>query len=138
MGHRALFGYGYHGIGMQNQTVNVADLERVNDRWIRPSEGLLTLGICSRGPENNSIELCRGEWEAARKMGIRISTHMGTSLARVKDRQGVKQLEKAGLLGPDRSLSLRLPAVSAQVLLLQCCRSPILMRQAGGTSTYCR
>lgn len=101
MGHRALFGYGYHGIGMQNQTVNVEDLGRVMDRWIRPSEGLLTLGICSRGPENNSIELCRGEWEAARKMGLRISTHMGTSLARVKDRQGIKQLEKAGLLGPD-------------------------------------
>lgn len=101
MGHRALFGYGYFGIGMQNQTVNVADLDRVNERWIKPSEGLLTLGICSRGPENNSIELCRGEWEAARKLGLRISTHMGTGMARVKDRQGIKALEKAGLLGPD-------------------------------------
>jgi cytosine/adenosine deaminase-related metal-dependent hydrolase len=101
MGHRALFGYGYFGIGMRDQTVRVEDLKRVDERWIKTSEGLLTLGVCSRGPENNSIELCRGEWEAARKMGLRISTHMGTSLARVKDRQGVKQLHKAGLLGDD-------------------------------------
>ena len=101
MGHRALFGYGYFGIGMRDQTVRVDDLKRVDERWIKTSEGLLTLGVCSRGPENNSIELCRGEWEAARKMGLRISTHMGTSLARVKDRQGVKQLHKAGLLGDD-------------------------------------
>ncbi len=101
MGHRALFGYGYFGIGMQDQTVRVADLGRVNDRWIKDSEGLLTLGVCSRGVENNSVELCRGEWDAARKMGLRISTHIGTSLARVKQRQAIKEMDKAGLLGPD-------------------------------------
>jgi cytosine/adenosine deaminase-related metal-dependent hydrolase len=101
MGHRALFGYGYFGIGMQNQTVRVDDLQRVTDRWIKGSEGLLTLGICSRGPENNSIELCRGEWEAARKMGLRVSTHVGTGAARVKERQAIKQLQNAGLLGSD-------------------------------------
>jgi 5-methylthioadenosine/S-adenosylhomocysteine deaminase len=101
MGHRALFGYGYFGIGMQNQTVNVDDLARVDDRWIKGSEGLLTLGVCSRGPENNSIDLCRGEWAAARKMGLRISTHVGTGMARVKERQAIKQLQNAGLLGPD-------------------------------------
>lgn len=101
LGHRALFGYGYFGIGMQNQTVRVDDLRRVDDRWIKGSEGLLTLGICSRGPENNSVELCRGEWEAARKMGLRISTHVGTGAARVKERQAIKELQKAGLLGPD-------------------------------------
>ncbi|HEY8578841.1 MAG TPA: amidohydrolase family protein, partial [Beijerinckiaceae bacterium] len=101
MGHRALFGYGYFGIGMRDQTVRVEDLPRVLDRWIQPSEGLLTLGVCSRGPENNGIELCRGEWEAARKLGLRISTHVGTSAPRVKERQAIKQLAKAGLLGDD-------------------------------------
>ena len=101
MGHRALFGYGYFGIGMQNQIVNVDDLKRVDERWIKGSEGLLTLGICSRGPENNSIDLCRVEWEAARKLGLRISTHVGTSMARVKERQAIKQLQQAGFLGPD-------------------------------------
>ncbi len=101
MGHRALFGYGYFGIGMQNQAVNVADLQRVNERWIKGSEGLLTLGVCSRGPENNNMDICRDEWAAARKMGLRISTHVGTAMARVKERQAIKQLDGAGLLGPD-------------------------------------
>jgi 5-methylthioadenosine/S-adenosylhomocysteine deaminase len=41
------------------------------------------------------------EWEAARKLGLRVSTHVGTGLARVKDRQAIKKLNEAGLLGPD-------------------------------------
>jgi len=45
LGHRALFGYGYFGIRREDQPVNVADLPRVNERWIKPSEGLLTLGV---------------------------------------------------------------------------------------------
>jgi len=101
MGHRALFGYGYFGIRMENQPVNVADLPRVNEKWIKPSEGLLTLGVCSRGPESNNMDMVRMEWEAARKMGLRVSTHVGTSLAKVKERQAVKKLNEAGLLGPD-------------------------------------
>jgi 5-methylthioadenosine/S-adenosylhomocysteine deaminase len=100
-GHRALFGYGYFGIGRSDQAVNVADLPRVNEKWIKPSEGLLTLGVCSRGPENNNMDICRSEWDAARKMGLRISTHIGTAMARVKERQAIKHLDEAGLLGPD-------------------------------------
>lgn len=101
MGHRALFGYGYYGIRMPNQAVDVADLPRVNERWIKPSEGMLTLGVCSRGPESNTMDICRAEWAAARKMGLRISTHVGTSMAQVEARHAVKQLGEAGLLGPD-------------------------------------
>lgn len=101
MGHRALFGYGYAGIRMHDQPVNVADLPRVNECWIKDSEGLLTLGVCSRGPESNNMDICRMEWDAARKMGLRISTHVGTSLAAVKDREAIKKLDAAGLLGPD-------------------------------------
>lgn len=100
-GGRALFGYGYAGIGVLNQIINLDDLPRVKRRWIDSSDGLLTLGICSRGPESNSLDLCRQEWEAARRLGLKISTHMGTSASRVKARQGVKVLADAGLLGPD-------------------------------------
>ncbi len=100
-GGRALFGYGYAGVGMVDQPVNLADLERVQKQWIATSEGLTTLGICSRGPESNNADICKREWAAARKLGIRISTHMGTSAARVKQREGVKALAADGLLGPD-------------------------------------
>jgi 5-methylthioadenosine/S-adenosylhomocysteine deaminase len=100
-GARALFGYGYAGVGMVDQPINLSDLERVQKHWIATSEGLTTLGICSRGPESNNAEITKREWDTARKMGLRISTHMGTSASRVKAREGVKALAAAGLLGPD-------------------------------------
>ena len=100
-GARALFGYGYAGVGMVDQPINLADLERVQSQWISKSEGLTTLGICSRGPESNNMEICKREWDLARKLGLRISTHMGTSASRVKLREGVKALAANGLLGPD-------------------------------------
>ena len=100
-GSRALFGYGYAGVGMTNQPVHVEDLPRVKRDWIDKSDGLLTLGVCSRGPESNDIDICKREWKAARDMGLRVSTHIGTSAAKVKQREGVKALDAAGLLGPD-------------------------------------
>ena len=62
----------------------------------------MTLGICSRGPENNSMEMCRREWDAARKLGL---AHLDPCRHRAreecKERQAIKELDKAGLLGPD-------------------------------------
>ena len=100
-GARALFGYGYAGVAMVDQPINIADLDRVKREWIDPSEGLTTLGICPRGPESNNLDICRREWEAARKLGARISVHMGTNADKAKQREGVKALAGAGLLGPD-------------------------------------
>ncbi|MBN9082689.1 MAG: amidohydrolase family protein [Rhizobiales bacterium] len=100
-GGRALYGYGYAGVGMTNQPINLADLPRVQKQWFGDRSGLLTLGIASRGPESNSAEICKREWDTARQLGLRISTHIGTGMARVKQSQGVKALAEAGLLGPD-------------------------------------
>ena len=56
-GHRALFGYGYFGIRMENQTVNVADLPRVNERWIKPSEGLLPSASARAGRRATTMDM---------------------------------------------------------------------------------
>jgi cytosine/adenosine deaminase-related metal-dependent hydrolase len=100
-GGRALFSYGYSRNTGQNETLPLDDVARVQKQWIPGLDGLVTLGIASRGPENNTIDICRKEWETARKLGVRITIHMATSAAVFKEKQGVRKLAEAGLLGPD-------------------------------------
>ncbi len=103
-GGRALFSYGYSRKTGQNQPLPLDDVARVQREWIPRLEGLVTLGIASRGPENNSVDICKVEWEAARKMGARITTHMGTTRDVFLAKHGVRALAAAGLLGPDTLL----------------------------------
>jgi 5-methylthioadenosine/S-adenosylhomocysteine deaminase len=105
VGARARFSYGYSRKTPPNATLPLDDVARVQKQYFNggniSGDGLLTLGIASRGPENNSLEICRKEWAFARAHTIPITTHMGTSAERVKKRQGIQTLAKADLLGPD-------------------------------------
>jgi len=98
VGLRARFAYGYSRNTGANETLPLDDTARVQQQYFSGGPGLLTLGIAPRGPENNSIDICRKEWEAARKLGIGITTHAGTSPKRLDT---VKRMSDAGLLGPD-------------------------------------
>jgi cytosine/adenosine deaminase-related metal-dependent hydrolase len=98
VGGRARFAYGYSRNTGANETLPLDDVERVQRQYFSGPAGLLTLGIASRGVENNTIEICRKEWEAARKLGIGITTHSGTNPRRV---DSVRRMADAGLLGPD-------------------------------------
>ena len=102
VGGRARFAYGYSRKTPPDATLPLADVARVQKQWFADSkDALLTLGIAPRGPETNSIEIARKEWAFAREHHLPITTHMGTSSERVKQRQGVQALAKFGLLGPD-------------------------------------
>ena len=102
VGARARFAYGYSRKTPPDATLPLADVARVQKQWFADSkDALLTLGIAPRGPETNSIEIARKEWAFAREHHLPITTHMGTSSERVKQRQGVQALAKFGLLGPD-------------------------------------
>lgn len=102
VGARARFAYGYSRKTPPDATLPLDDIARVQKQWFGGSQDkLLTLGIAPRGPETNSIEIAREEWAFARQHGLPITTHMGTSMERVKKRQGIQALAKAGLLGAD-------------------------------------
>ena len=62
---------------------------------------MLTLGIASRGPENNTLEICQREWRTARDLGLSITTHMSISRETQEKYNGVALLGANGLLGPD-------------------------------------
>jgi cytosine/adenosine deaminase-related metal-dependent hydrolase len=104
-GGRACFSYGYSRKTPKDSTLPLEDIADFQDRWFkggtRTPDGLISLAIAPRGPENNPIETCATEWEFARARGIRVTSHMGTHPKRVDDRQGIQTLAKAGLLGPD-------------------------------------
>lgn len=102
VGGRVLFSYGYSRNTGPNETLPLADVARVKKQYFDvPNDGLITLGIASRGPENNTIDICRRELAFARQNGLPITMHMGTS---EKKTFGIKALADAGLLGPDLQL----------------------------------
>jgi cytosine/adenosine deaminase-related metal-dependent hydrolase len=98
VGGRARFAYGYSRNTGPNETLPLDDVARVQREHFNGPAGLLTLGIASRGVENNTVDICQKEWEFARKLGIGITTHSGTNPKRA---DSVKRMADAGLLGAD-------------------------------------
>jgi cytosine/adenosine deaminase-related metal-dependent hydrolase len=98
VGGRARFAYGYSRNTGPNETLRLDDVARVQREHFNGPAGLLTLGIASRGVENNTVDICQKEWEFARKLGIGITTHSGTNPKRA---DSVKRMADAGLLGAD-------------------------------------
>jgi 5-methylthioadenosine/S-adenosylhomocysteine deaminase len=76
------------------------DVRRVRDTYFSSGDGLLTLGLATRGPGFCKDEVVRSEWGLARELGIPITVHV--AMGRVAGRFGmIKQLSDLGLLGPD-------------------------------------
>jgi cytosine/adenosine deaminase-related metal-dependent hydrolase len=113
-GGRARFAYGYSRKTKANEILPLDDIARVQKQYFTGGDGLLTLGMASLGPESNNLENCKKEWGAARRLGISITSHMGTKsvgpalLAGVANAaatfqvvDGIKLLSDNGLLGPD-------------------------------------
>jgi 5-methylthioadenosine/S-adenosylhomocysteine deaminase len=112
VGSRARFGYGYSRNTGADETLPLDDVARVQKQWFGDSNsnGLLTLGIASRGPESNTLDICRKEWDTARRLGIPITCHMGThpitstvnaGILQSHKVNGIEVLGEANLLGPD-------------------------------------
>jgi 5-methylthioadenosine/S-adenosylhomocysteine deaminase len=103
-GIRARFSYGTPQGGLAaDQTMDLADLARVQREWFSPSpDGLLTLGMAARSLSDSprgavTVPTLRRDWEGARKLGLPITIHTG-------GKGRVALLEKEGMLGADVQL----------------------------------
>lgn len=106
MGIRGRFAYGPAQGMPDDQPMDFDGMARTKAKWM-PGDGLLTMGICSRNVGAMSIGgAARGvltiaqtkrDWEGARKLGLPITLHTSGP-------SPIKQLEEAGLLGPDVQL----------------------------------
>ncbi len=81
-GMRAVFGYGAAQIAGKrwwndNTHQYPQDLRRLRTQYFSSTDQLLTLALAASGPNFGTPEVALREWQIAREVGVRISTHLG-------------------------------------------------------------
>jgi 5-methylthioadenosine/S-adenosylhomocysteine deaminase len=125
-GLRARWSYGWPQGLPDTQVSNLADLEGLHRDWANFSnEGLISLGFAWRGMFRNTMlprEVYRPEFEAARRLGIPISVHLGSS----ENAKGqIEAHAKENLLGKDTQIVHALSASPAEIEMLAKAGSPV-------------
>jgi 5-methylthioadenosine/S-adenosylhomocysteine deaminase len=105
-GIRAQYAYGSANTSLSDYwfeskiAIPAEDVRRVRETYFSSDDGLLTMGLATRGPGFCLEDVVRAEWSLARDLGIPITVHV--AMGRVAGRFGmIKQLSDYGLLGPD-------------------------------------
>jgi cytosine/adenosine deaminase-related metal-dependent hydrolase len=125
-GLRARWSYGWPQGLPDTQVCNLSDLEALHRDWPSLSnEGLISLGFAWRGMFRNSAlppQVYRTEFETARRLGIPISAHVGSS----ENAKGqIEAHAKENLLGKDVQLLHALSASPAEIEMVAKADSPV-------------
>jgi cytosine/adenosine deaminase-related metal-dependent hydrolase len=102
-GARAVFAYGNSNAewgNLPNPTFTSADIRRVQSEHFASQDQLVTMALAARGPQFCTIEATAYDWQLARELGLRITTHVGDGLWGIRFHP-IQQLHERGLLGPD-------------------------------------
>jgi cytosine/adenosine deaminase-related metal-dependent hydrolase len=105
-GIRALYAYGSANTSLAKYWFNSAevipadDVRRIRETYFTSDDGLLTMGLATRGPGFCQDDVVKAEWALARELGIPLTVHV--AMGRLAGRFAmVEQLDRLGLLGPD-------------------------------------
>ncbi len=105
-GIRAQYAYGSANTSLEKywffsaEAIPGDDVRRVRSTHIPGDDGLITMGLATRGPGFTQDQVVTAEWQLARELGIPLTVHVG--MGRMAGRFGmVEQLDRLGLLGPD-------------------------------------
>jgi cytosine/adenosine deaminase-related metal-dependent hydrolase len=105
-GIRAVYAYGSANTSLADYWFNSSiaiprdDVERIRSTYFSSADGLLTMGLATRGPGFCQDGVVREEWGMARDLGIPITVHV--AMGKLAGKWGMaKQLSDLGLLGPD-------------------------------------
>ena len=124
---RARWSYGWPQGLPDTQVSNLADLEAMHRDWASLSnDGLISLGLAWRGMFRNSAlprEVYRTEFDTARRLGIPISTHVGSSETTAKGQ--ITAQAKENLLGKDVQLIHALAVTPAEIEMIAKAGSPV-------------
>jgi 5-methylthioadenosine/S-adenosylhomocysteine deaminase len=125
-GLRARWSYGWPQGLADTEISNMADVEGLHRDWANfSSEGLLSLGFAWRGMFRNTAlppQVYRSEFDTARRLGIPISAHVGSS----EDARGqIAAHAKENLLGKDVQIVHALSASPAEIEMLAKAGSPV-------------
>lgn len=139
-GVRARYLYGPWQGQPNNQSSNMAELERFNNEWSRyANEGLISLGMSWRGIGNfrglgagaGVVEANMAELNVAKRLKLPISVHTASSLARAGE---IAALGEANVLGPDVLLAHGAGARPDEIKLMAQTRTPIATTPSGEAS----
>jgi cytosine/adenosine deaminase-related metal-dependent hydrolase len=75
------------------------DIRRIRSEHFPHDDGLVTLAMAARGPQNCVLDATEHDWNLARELGLRITVHTGSG--RWGKVRPIEQLHSRGLLGPD-------------------------------------
>lgn len=75
------------------------DIRRIRTEQFPGDDGLVTLAMAARGPQNCQLDTTEHDWRLARELGLRITVHTGSG--RWGKVRPIEQLRSRGLLGPD-------------------------------------
>jgi 5-methylthioadenosine/S-adenosylhomocysteine deaminase len=133
-GLRARWSYGWPQGLADTEISNMADLEGLHRDWATFSNGgLISLGFAWRGMFRNTAlppEVYRPEFETARRLGLPISAHVGSS----EEAKGqIAAHAKENLLGKDVQIVHAVSASAAEIEMLAKAGSPVSV--SPGTET---
>ncbi|MGA9920052.1 MAG: amidohydrolase family protein [Candidatus Dormiibacterota bacterium] len=102
-GARAVFAYGNSNSewgNLPNPTFTNEDIRRVQAEHFHSQDQLVTMALAARGPQFCTMEATAFDWQLARELGLRITTHVGDGLWGIRVHP-IQQLHERGLLGRD-------------------------------------
>lgn len=103
-GIRAVFGYGFPNSepawSMDSERPVPDDIRRVRRDLLASDEGLITMAMAARGPEQSTLEVTGHDIAVARDLGLLISMHAGNGAFGLPYRS-IERMHDAGLMGPD-------------------------------------
>ncbi len=139
-GIRARYLYGPYQGQPNDQSSNMAELERFHNEWSRyANEGLITLGMSWRGIGNfrglgagaGPVQANMAELKVAQRLKLPISVHTASSLARGGE---IAALGEAGALGKDTLLAHGAGARPDEIKLMAQTKTPIATTPTGEAS----
>ncbi len=101
-GIRGRFSYGYPQALKPDARIDFDALGQFADRH-SDNNGLIHLGICTRGPDRSGSEIWKEEWAFARERRLPITTHIASDRSAAA-MQNIAIMSQGGFLGPDVQL----------------------------------
>lgn len=103
-GIRAVFGYGFPNTepawSMDSERPVPEDIRRVRRDLLSSDDGLVTMAMAARGPEQSTLEVTKTDIAVARDLDLLISMHAGNGAFGLPYRS-IERMYDADLMGPD-------------------------------------
>ena len=122
-GVRGRFAYGYPQALTPDRSIDVAALKSFVERH-GGTGGLVSLGMCARGPDRSADDVWRAEWRAARDLKLPITAHVASDRAAAA-KGAIAIMHRDGLLGPDVQIVHATHARAEDFSLLKQAGSPL-------------